>query len=89
MPRLDRDSCCQQEGWLQEEASELAEWGLGDALEAVGAEGLSQLVGALAAERRVVVVCEALSVRGALVLSALALLGPHWPHLALVRPQDS
>lgn len=62
---------------------ELGDWALGDALEAVGAHEMASLVAALAVERRVVVVCEATSVRAAVVLAALSLVGPKWPHLVL------
>ena len=68
---------------LRGNAYELAAWSLGDALEAAGPRAMAQLVAALLAERRVVVVCKAASVRTAVVLASMALVGPSWPHLCL------
>ena len=68
---------------LRGNAYELAAWSLGDALEAAGSRAMAQLVAALLAERRVVVVCKPASLRTAVVLASMALVGQSWPHLCL------
>eukprot|EP01043_Picozoa_sp_COSAG02_P016293 COSAG02_NODE_713_length_18120_cov_27.173409_17_plen_424_part_00 len=71
------------DGIVRGSAHELADWSVGDALETVGSRVMAQLVAALLAERRVVVVCAAPSVRTAVVLASVALVGAEWPHLCL------
>ena len=71
------------DGILRGSCHELAEWSLGDALETAGPRVVAQLVAALLAERRVIVVCASPSVRTAIVLASVALVGAEWPHLCL------
>lgn len=85
LPRLRIDyagDIC-YDGIVRGSAREITDWSVGDALEVVGPRVMAQLVAGLMAERRVVVVCEAPSVRTAVVLASIALVGTDWPHLCL------